>query len=171
MGKLKTDVRPTYREAKKLNICCMCRIIPVQIDRVYCKDCALIESERIKLRRHTRKNNGLCAHCGNDKDTDMSLCNFCLQQARKYTKRRKQICLDAYGNKCACCGIDTFEFLCFDHVNNNGAEHRKTVPAGKIYRWMINNNFPNTMQILCFNCNNAKQFFGECPHTKERRYP
>jgi len=67
-------------------------------------------------------------------------------------------------NCCACCGETTYEFLSIDHVNENGSEHRKHVKGTYIIQWLINNNFPNGFQILCFNCNSAKGFFGECPH-------
>jgi hypothetical protein len=71
--------------------------------------------------------------------------------------------INHYGGKCACCGETNLEFLAIDHINNDGAEHRRQV--GKmIYRWLRANNYPGGFQVLCHNCNMAKGFYGYCPH-------
>ena len=48
-----------------------------------------------------------------------------------------------YGGICACCGEDCFEFLQIDHINNDGANHRREIGRGSsvIYRWLIRNNY------------------------------
>ena len=78
---------------------------------------------------------------------------------------------DHYGWICKCCGENNSEFLTIDHINNNGAEHRKEKAGSgsNIYRWLIKNNFPEGFQTLCYNCNCAKQFRGkgECPHKNQ----
>lgn len=84
----------------------------------------------------------------------------------------KKAVLEAYGGKCACCGESEQAFLCIDHIENNGAVHRLEIGQGKrkigsgsvIYRWLVKNNFPQGFQILCANCNLAKQSLGYCPH-------
>lgn len=83
-------------------------------------------------------------------------------------KRRKhrQEALDKYGGKCACCGEETYEFLTFDHVNNDGAEHRKEVDPNMLLIWLKKNDYPDTIQVLCYNCNCTKGFYGACPHEK-----
>lgn len=63
-----------------------------------------------------------------------------------------------------CCGEKGQEFLTFDHVNNDGANHRKKVPASALVNWIHKNNFPLTIQVLCYNCNNAKAIYETCPH-------
>jgi hypothetical protein len=91
------------------------------------------------------------------------------------TKLRLKI-LTAYGGCCACCGENQFEFLAIDHVNNDGAKHRRELQPRRITRggdpigtalWAIRNDFPLTLQILCHNCNLAKGFYGYCPHKNE----
>jgi hypothetical protein len=75
--------------------------------------------------------------------------------------------LDKYGGRCKCCGESTYEFLAFDHINGGGVQHRKTI--GKdLYIWLHKNKYPEGFQVLCHNCNNAKGFYGQCPHIKER---
>lgn len=94
------------------------------------------------------------------------------EKQRIYDLSIKMRVIEAYGSKCACpgCTIDTVEFLTIDHINNDGAEDRRQngkKSGGKLYRWLIQNNFPkDSYQLLCYNCNCAKGFFGYCPHNK-----
>lgn len=85
----------------------------------------------------------------------------------RYRYLRSKV-FDAYGNSCACCGESTLEFLTIDHVNNDGAAHRKAVSGSTeaVMRDIINSNYPKDYQILCWNCNCSKQFSGGCPHAK-----
>jgi hypothetical protein len=75
--------------------------------------------------------------------------------------------IQAYGGKCTCCGESEYAFLTFDHVNDDGAEHRKSRKqyATHLARWAALNGYPKSLQLLCANCNMAKQFTpGGCPH-------
>ena len=74
---------------------------------------------------------------------------------------------DHYGAFCACCGEVDRTFLTVDHVNNDGAEHRKSIGKGgrRLYMWLRRNNYPVGFQLLCFNCNLGKaRNKGVCPH-------
>jgi hypothetical protein len=82
-------------------------------------------------------------------------------------RRLKQEVLSHYGTHCACCGESTFEFLQIDHVNNDGAAHRKAIGRGAgtgTYNWLKKNGWPKGFQALCANCNFAKSRYGRCPH-------
>lgn len=82
-----------------------------------------------------------------------------------YERNHRDAALAGYGAICKCCGISQREFLCFDHVNNDGAAHRRNMKGSiKFYKWIKKNDFPNTIQVLCHNCNMAKAFYGICPH-------
>jgi len=79
----------------------------------------------------------------------------------------------AYGGyKCSCCGETEPMFLTVDHINNDGASHRKSlspnghsVGSARIYRWLKNNGYPEGFQILCMNCQfGRKHNNGTCPH-------
>ena len=73
---------------------------------------------------------------------------------KKYHKAKSDIVLNAYGKICICCGEQNPLFLTIDHINNDGAAQRLSVGEGvTFYNWLIKNNFPNTLQCLCFNCN------------------
>jgi len=62
--------------------------------------------------------------------------------------------------KCELCGESHYEFLCIDHINDSGSNHRKEMGEGgnKIYRYILNNNFPSGYQVLCNNCNYLKEY-------------
>ena len=96
------------------------------------------------------------------------------QKSEKVIKNRgyrRQVRLDAidrYGGKCACCDESNMEFLCFDHINNDGATHRKQMADRSIAPWLRRNNYPNGFRVLCHNCNMARGIYGYCPHNNER---
>lgn len=91
------------------------------------------------------------------------------RQKEKRIRYRNEV-LAAYGGTCTCCGETDPCFLAVDHINNDGAMHRRQIGRGsmQIYRWLINNNFPMGFQLLCHNCNLAKAFYGSCPHSSRR---
>lgn len=84
-------------------------------------------------------------------------------------KELKKKIVDYYGGRCHCCGIKEIYFLSIDHINNDGYKmrgNRKNRPSGYLfYKKIIREDYPNDLQILCFNCNIAKNHNGgECPH-------
>lgn len=84
-----------------------------------------------------------------------------------YTRGRKlkSLIIETYGNICACCGEDAIEFLSIDHINGGGHKHRKKTGGGtSFYLWLKRNNYPPGFQVLCYNCNQAKGYYGKCPH-------
>ena len=89
------------------------------------------------------------------------------------TRSRRSVkdqCFAGYGGYvCSCCGIVGEKFCTLDHVRNDGASHRRSAELGKggerLYRWAIKHGFPATLQVLCWNCNCAKNINGGvCPH-------
>lgn len=88
--------------------------------------------------------------------------------SQKSNIRSRLAALDAYGGECSCCSENRYEFLTIDHVNNDGASHRKEFGEA-IGSWLKKNGYPAGFQVLCMNCNWAKGRYGECPHERERR--
>lgn len=90
------------------------------------------------------------------------------QCGKALVARRKQTVINAYGGRCACCGESTLDFLTVDHLNGDGAAHRKSLrEQGKVfYDWLVKNNFPSGFQILCYNCNSSKGTGDMCYHQK-----
>lgn len=72
---------------------------------------------------------------------------------------------------CVCCGETEIRFLTIDHINNNGANHRKERAnrlGHRFYRWLKDNGFPDGYQVMCFNCNCGKFVNGGiCPHKEK----
>ena len=92
------------------------------------------------------------------------------------TKRNQDRCRDevygAYGGyKCNCCNETEQMFLSIDHVNNDGAEHRKKI-GKRLYRWIKRYKYPKTFRLLCYNCNLGRDKCPDkiCPHEKTRNY-
>lgn len=86
--------------------------------------------------------------------------------ARKYQRKIRSETIKAYGGICVCCGESEEAFLTFDHINDDGASHRRSLggPDGHaIVFWAKRNGYPNILQVLCYNCNMAKAR-GGCPH-------
>jgi len=91
----------------------------------------------------------------------------------KYLKKHKEkirqlkiIVLSHYSNnamKCAYCDENRIECLQLDHINNDGADHRrKNGGSGwNVYRWIKQNNFPKGFQVLCASDNFYKAFHPE----------
>lgn len=130
----------------------------------------IVRRNRVKKARA----NGLCSKCLKDPAThNKSMCAKCTDKlaisSARSRKNTKMKVINHYGGKCACCGENKSAFLTIDHVNNNGNDHRKTMPGGgsstATYRWIIKNNYPTDLQLLCWNCNCGKQINGGiCPH-------
>ncbi len=72
--------------------------------------------------------------------------------------------------RCQCigCSETNIGFLTIDHINNDGAKHRKAIGSLNLYSWIKQNNYPPGFQVLCFNCNCGKtrNIDNSCPHIK-----
>lgn len=90
------------------------------------------------------------------------------QTAAKHRERKIRV-LQAYGGRCACCGEANLGLLTLDHVQGDGAAHRRELRHGKtsirIYHWAEENGYPDKLQVLCWNCNSGSWHNkGTCPH-------
>ena len=81
-------------------------------------------------------------------------------RARKWAK-----VYEVYGSSCRCCGETEPLFLTVDHINNDGAAHRRQMGHKNMLLWLARNNYPPGFQTLCMNCNLGKaRNKGTCPH-------
>lgn len=140
-----------------------------------CEICLL----RRKVNNIKRIESGICICCGNGSVKGTTMCQKHLDllrsRSKKINEKKRRATVEVYGGKCVCCGESQYEFLTFDHINNDGAEHRrklksegKSRQASAIHEWAIENNYPDTLQLLCWNCNLAKEKFGVCPHQSKK---
>lgn len=117
-----------------------------------CKKCTIARSKERSQRPEVRKKEN--------------------EDIRKRRMRIKDAVFAAYGGyKCVCCGETEKLFLSLDHINNDGAKHRKSISGKRttagapFYAWLLRNNFPNGIQVLCMNCQHGKRMNnGVCPH-------
>lgn len=73
---------------------------------------------------------------------------------------------DGKSPRCACCGEARLTFLTIDHIENDGAAHRRSgVASGSsMWYWLRRNGYPSGFQVLCWNCQHGKEVYGVCPH-------
>lgn len=92
-------------------------------------------------------------------------CLMCVSAVRAAVTRGKREALALrifahYGMACACpgCGVTERTFLTIDHMDNDGAEHRRSKGARgyDLYNWLARNGYPERFQTLCRNCNWGK---------------
>jgi hypothetical protein len=100
-------------------------------------------------------------------------CKVCNNEHRKARFRADRLAaLEHYGHgdvACRCCGERLIEFLALDHVNNDGATHRRELGisgGAQFYAWLRKTGYTYSgLVVACHNCNQARAMYGRCPHT------
>ena len=133
------ECRERSLHSRETRYCETCGAVLVSGEMRWCYDCAPTRSERARLSR-------------------LSL---------------KAEVIAAYGGRCSCecgCGEDTLACLTLDHVDNNGSDHQRELfgmkrpGSGWLYRWAKAHGYPDTLRVLCWNCNCGRQVNGGiCP--------
>lgn len=80
-------------------------------------------------------------------------------------RRRYVLCLYSDPPRCAHCGFDKVDGLVLDHIENDGAAHRKETKincrgqtgGGSMYELVRRNGKLDKLQVLCATCNTIKQ--------------
>ena len=89
-----------------------------------------------------------------------------VSRAQKDAERRARYRLELYvhyGGECKCCGENTLEFLCFDHIGGGGNKERQRLNSDSLLRKLYRER-PTNIRLLCWNCNGAIGLRGFCPH-------
>jgi hypothetical protein len=161
----KQDTRRKQRRLK--GVCEICQS-PTNTESYQCETCRQNRLKKQKELIDRRKINNECIACKKKKSAEeiYQKCDDCRLEDKIERQKIRQKIYDHYGQKCNCscgCNVTNIRHLTLDHVNNNGADHRKEVGTSLyFYRWVIKNNFPEDIQALCFNCNCAKSNYGGC---------
>lgn len=168
----KNETDKKYKANRRKNSLCLYCGEPSS--KTYCPICVVKRNENGIRCKYERREKGLCVRCGKKRSESKNK-NFCLkctehinQQAVKRKKKQKQIVFERYGNKCSCLGCPetNTRFLTIDHINNDGRKHRNM--GKEFYKWIIKNNYPDDLQLLCWNCNSGRaQNNGICPHVEQ----
>ena len=86
-------------------------------------------------------------------------------RARRLALRAEM--LAAYGNCCSCCGESEEAFLTLDHVDRDGADHRRRLGTNfAVWQELKRKGWPKRgYTLLCYNCNCGRERNGGvCPH-------
>ncbi len=156
-----------YRRRVEAGQCVRCGtpFIGESIRRL-CDTCRTVWSKWYKNRTPEQKANTLKASRKWRKKNPEKERAYC----RRSAKKSRLMVLAHYGPVCTCCGETEMAFLTIDHIDGDGSAHRirlfgSRTAAGKMfYDWIIREGFPTNLQILCWNCNCAKGYYGACPH-------
>lgn len=170
---------------------------PPEPKRTKCRNCLDRSLERNQAWREQMRQEGKCTICGKPNDRlPKVICFSCTNKAKSVRVALKMKAFAAYGGAvCACCGERIPDFLTIDHIDGDGADHRRKIaaeptpeghtPLGRpkkgwdapangsgvqIYSWLQHHGYPPGFQVLCMNCNFAKSKFGSCPHTRPNPY-
>lgn len=118
--------------------------------------------------KSARRPGGLCRRCLTGyQEWRQKNAGKISEKASRSLQEVRCLALGRYGMVCACCGEKEVRFLSFDHVENDGKLARSKGMYGKrLYAWIAKQGAPpETLRVLCFNCNLGRQFNGGvCPH-------
>jgi len=93
----------------------------------------------------------------------------CRKGLRKYREVLKKEVFTYYSNgipKCAVCNFCDIRALTIDHINDDGAKHRRALSkksrgnqagGSKTYQYLRSKKYPSGYQVLCANCNLIKE--------------
>ena len=136
------------------------------------------QKERMRERRHELEERSLCVLCARRKSLmGGNYCRKCqihrTALARNRLQKIKQKLREIYGEVCACCGESEPTFLTVDHINNDGWKDRRPdggnlTSSEMIYRRLVFGPKRKDIQMLCYNCNCARQRIGYCPHQPQK---
>lgn len=90
------------------------------------------------------------------------------RNADKKLKILQEYCKDEIPY-CFGCGIEELSVLAIDHINDDGAEHRRNMNSARLYGWLTTNNYPSGFQVLCYNCNIYKHRNQKTPSYKYKK--
>ena len=150
-----------YDENTKEKICTICGVLK-SIDGFY------NHKRKEKIRRESA-----CIDCMNEAHRKKYANSVAFRERlksghQKQREKMRSLIIENYGGKCSCpkCPETNPLFLTIEHIDGGGTKHRKTRGELGVYRDIINQGFPASYTILCYNCNCAKAHSRDnvCPH-------
>jgi len=157
-----------YYRRKDAGKCVKCGVREPREGTFTCVDCSIKVDKRKAALMEKAKANDLCVDCCKAKREDgIVRCTACADKLCRrdidIRIRSKTHVLEQYGGaRCNSCGEADLRCLSLDHVNDDGAAHRRKlgISAGlQFYAWLRKNGYPNDppLQVLCMNCQFKKR--------------
>lgn len=137
--------------------------------RSQCRSCEKLRENRAYWRDHAKKRAKQLEYQRENRDR---LYAYNRQWQSRRHRALRQEAIAAYGSKCTCCGEAEPTFLDLDHINNDGAEHRRELGNTTVIMLDLKRSGWPTgrVQLLCCNCNQGKvRNGGVCPHQEKSR--
>lgn len=114
----------------------------------WCRDC------KNARRRELRKLKVGCYanEYQNNRESHLATC-------KRRNMRHREMVISHYSPKkcCTSCGFSDMRALSIDHINGDGANHRRELKGKSFYKWLIDNKYPRGFQVLCMNCQFIKR--------------
>ena len=145
---------------------------------VFTSDMTRIPKSVFGRRYRCRKQIGQCGQCGKNKPADgRKRCLRCIDHSRgairRYNLRRKLEMVEAYGGECVWCAENNPNALNIDHINEDGAAHRRAIRregGSSFICWLKKNNWPrDNLRLLCYTCNCGRSLGRDSPRFMEHR--
>lgn len=121
--------------------------------------CKLCNHERTMQWRKRNPEMALAISRRSNQQTKKLKPHYSMHWSRKERVRRRIELINAYGGRCARCGIDEPIVLDIDHIHDDGHLERKNGFHGwRLYRKLRKAGYPkDRYQLLCKNCNWKKE--------------
>lgn len=141
------------------------------------KTCPRCKRTGVTFHRNAGRSDGwavYCVQCTRERYAKNSEHNR--NQAKQRAKKRaaayrrgwRAKAIERYGGKCQCCGETELAFLCLDHISGGGSQARSVNAYAEMRNAALNYQ-PLRYQVLCANCNMAKEREEGCPHQRDHR--
>ena len=157
-------VRKKYKDAGLCRYCPSPREANSPVCHVHRES---IKAQNVKTRERQIKEHR-CTSCGSPLPPEWMFftCQKCSDRGRSQVERKRRTIFSWYGTKCACCGEAEYYFLTLDHVNSDGAQERALLGGQQqvLNRLWKEQRVSLQYQLLCYNCNCAREMCGTCPH-------
>jgi hypothetical protein len=154
-----------HRQRIEAGLCSRCGKVPPAQGVLMCEDCR--NYHKNWSARQWQNEEGKAKRRAKLREWQENNRELTRVRAIKYLRVAKKAVFAHYGQVCACCGESNPGFLTIDHINNDGAEHRRN-HGGNLYLNLRARGFPEGFQTLCWNCNCGRAHNGGiCPHKQQ----